>query len=160
MNFNAIRKKERFMCPKHLAYHLEVLFTTSLKLETQSYRSSFFSKGQKKWKWFFQDDVSSKKRTNESYFTTMKPQVDLFSFVFWKKLKTPKRHFEINWPLKVSQSRNYFFKPMFLQKNEQTNSTSLLRNLRSTCFRSFFGRNWRQQKDISKSTELYKNLVI
>ena len=29
----------------------------------------------------------------------MKPQVDLFSFVFWRKLKTPKRHFEINWPL-------------------------------------------------------------
>jgi hypothetical protein len=24
---------------------------------------------------------------------------DLFSFVFWRKLKTPKRHFEINWPL-------------------------------------------------------------
>ena len=24
---------------------------------------------------------------------------DLFSFVFWKNLKTPKRHFEINWPL-------------------------------------------------------------
>ena len=22
--------------------------------------------------------------------------VDLFSFVFWKKVKTPKRHFEIN----------------------------------------------------------------
>ena len=25
--------------------------------------------------------------------------VDLFAFVFWKKVKTPKRHFEINWPL-------------------------------------------------------------
>ena len=24
---------------------------------------------------------------------------DLFLFVFWKKLKIPKRHFEINWPL-------------------------------------------------------------
>ena len=29
----------------------------------------------------------------------MKSQVDLFSFVFWRKLKTQKRHFEINWPL-------------------------------------------------------------
>ena len=29
-------------------------------------------------------------------FTTMIPQVDLFSFVFWRKLKTSKRHFEIN----------------------------------------------------------------
>ena len=37
-------------------------------------------------------------RTNEFYFTTMKPQIDLFSFVFWRKLKTPKRHFEIKWP--------------------------------------------------------------
>ena len=36
---------------------------------------------------------------NEFDFTTMIPQVDLFSFVFWKKLKTSKRHFEINWPL-------------------------------------------------------------
>ena len=26
-------------------------------------------------------------------------KVNLFSFVFWKKLKTPKSHFEINWPL-------------------------------------------------------------
>ena len=26
---------------------------------------------------------------------------DVFSFVFWKKLKTPKRHFEIIWPLGV-----------------------------------------------------------
>ena len=39
---------------------------------------------------------SINKRTNEFDFTTMIPQVNLFSFVFWKKLKTPKRHFEIN----------------------------------------------------------------
>ena len=39
---------------------------------------------------------SSKKRTNEFDFTTMIPQVDLFTFVFWKKLKTLKGHFEIN----------------------------------------------------------------
>ena len=31
----------------------------------------------------------------------MIPQVDLFPFVFWKKLKKPKRHFEINWPLQT-----------------------------------------------------------
>ena len=29
----------------------------------------------------------------------MIPQVDLFSFVFWKNSKTQTRHFEINWPL-------------------------------------------------------------
>ena len=54
-------------------------------------------KGQTMSKWFFQAHVSSKKRTNEFYFTAMKPQVDLFSFSFWRKLKAPKRHFEINW---------------------------------------------------------------
>ena len=32
-------------------------------------------------------------------FTTMKPQVDLFILIFWRKLKTQKRHFEIIWPL-------------------------------------------------------------
>ena len=32
---------------------------------------------------FFQADVSSKKWTNEFYFTTIKPQVDLFSFFFF-----------------------------------------------------------------------------
>ena len=39
---------------------------------------------------------SSKKRTNKFNFTTKILQVDLFSFVFWRKLKTPKRRFEIN----------------------------------------------------------------
>ena len=58
-------------------------------------------KGQTKLKWFFQAEVSSTKRMNEFYFTTMIPQVDLFSSIFWKKLKTPKKHFEINWPLQV-----------------------------------------------------------
>ena len=61
-------------------------------------------KGQTKSKYFFQANISSKK-TNKFNFTTTydtsctEAQVDLFLFVFWKKLKTPKRHFEINWPL-------------------------------------------------------------
>ena len=54
------------------------------------------SKGQKKSKCFFQADISLKKQTNEFDFTTMIPQVNLFLFVFWRKLKTPRRHFEIN----------------------------------------------------------------
>ena len=29
---------------------------------------------------------------NHFNFITMLPQVDVFSFIFWKKLKTPKRH--------------------------------------------------------------------
>ena len=49
--------------------------------------------------YFFNSTFPPKKGTNEFYFTTMKPQVNFFSFVFWRKLKTLKRHFEINWPL-------------------------------------------------------------
>ena len=66
-------------------------------------------KGQKMWKQFFQADISSKTQTNEFYFTTMKPQVDLFLLVFWRKLKTPKRHFEIIWPLVMAILRDIFF---------------------------------------------------
>ena len=54
-------------------------------------------KGQTNLKWFFQADVSSKKNEQTNW-TLLR--VDLFLFVFWKKVKTPKRHFEINWPLK------------------------------------------------------------
>ena len=42
-------------------------------------------KGQKKSKWFFKPTFPPKK-TNEFYFTTMKPQVDLFSFVFLEEI--------------------------------------------------------------------------
>ena len=52
-------------------------------------------KGQKKSKIFFQADFPPKKLMIKFYFTTMKPQIDLFSFVFWKKLKTSKRNFEL-----------------------------------------------------------------
>ena len=53
------------------------------------------SKGQLISKANYQAVNSSKKRTNEFVFTTL-----WHVFVrFWKKLKTPKRHFEINWPL-------------------------------------------------------------
>ena len=57
------------------------------------------TKCETKSKWFFQDEVSSKNRTNKFTFTTIIPQVDLFSSVFRKKLKTPKRHFDFDWPL-------------------------------------------------------------
>ena len=52
-------------------------------------------KGQIISKWFLVSSISSKKRMKELDFTTMIPQVDLFSFVFWRKSKTPKNHFEI-----------------------------------------------------------------
>ena len=51
----------------------------------QTYHSKRVAKGQTKLKWFFQANVSSKKRTNE----------------FWRKLKIPKKYFEINWLLRA-----------------------------------------------------------
>ena len=60
--------------------------------------------------------------------------------------------------LKVRQIRNDFFKPKFLPKNEQTNSTLLLVVLK--CL--FFGRKWRHQKTFwnwltFRSKQLYNN---
>ena len=59
----------------------------------------WYTKGQKISKAIFDVLNSPKKWTKKFDFTTTIPQIDLFSFVIWKKLKTPKRHFEINWPL-------------------------------------------------------------
>ena len=44
---------------------------------------------------------SPKKQTKKFDFTTIIPQVNLFSFIFWEKLKTPKRHFKVNCPLEL-----------------------------------------------------------
>ena len=53
----------------------------------------------------------------------MIPQVDFFSIVFWEKLKTPKRPFEISWPLPQAlvynevkffmEEHSYFYAPTF-----------------------------------------------
>ena len=53
--------------------------------------------------------------------------VDLFLFVFWKKVKTPKRHFEINWPLQGYQ----------MYSRTETWGTSNLKNW--GCFRKNWG---------------------
>ena len=58
------------------------------------------TKGQIISKWFWVSSISSKKRMKEFYFTTIIPQVDLFSFVLWRNSKTPKNHFEIIWPFR------------------------------------------------------------
>ena len=71
-------------------------------------KKSWLTEGRTESKWFVQAAVSSKKQTNEFDFTTMIHQVDLFSFIIWKKLKTPKRHFEINWPLVLMKKLGYF----------------------------------------------------
>ena len=52
-------------------------------------------------------------------------------------------------------SKWFFFQvDVSSKKNQRRNSTLLLWNLRLTCFRLFFGGNWRHQKDISKSSDL------
>ena len=85
-------------------------------------------KGHTKSKWFFQANVASKKRTNEFYFTTMKPQVDLFfPFVFWRKLRMPKIHFEINWPIPILGT--------LLRKNKQ--KSKILNSIQYFLFESF-----------------------
>ena len=53
-------------------------------------KGQFISKG------LFRILNSLQKRTKKFNFTTMIPQVDLFSFVFWEKVKAPKSPSEIN----------------------------------------------------------------
>ena len=50
----------------------------------------FMFKGHWISKWFLGSSISSKKRMNKFNFTTIIPQVDLFSFVLWRKLTTQK----------------------------------------------------------------------
>ena len=64
-------------------------------------RTLVVDKGQIISKGFLMSSISSKKQTKEFDYTTMIPQIDLFSFVFWRKSKTPKNDFEIIWPLRL-----------------------------------------------------------
>ena len=56
------------------------------------------------WNDFFKITFPPKnKQTNSTsllwYLRLVNPQVDLFLFIFWRKLKTSKSYFEINWTL-------------------------------------------------------------
>ena len=86
--------------------------TSELSLRIRLYLdqkiSSLLTKGQRNSKWFFQDNFSSKKQTSKFNFTSMIPQLNLFSFVFWRKLKTPKIYVKINWSLELSQRGTTF----------------------------------------------------
>ena len=64
---------------------------------------------------------SSKKWTKKFDLTNMIPQVDLFLFIFWKNLKTPKRHFKICWPLATT-----FVKVVHLSKKKKKNKKYFL----------------------------------
>ena len=77
-------------------------------------------------------DFSQKTNENKSTWGIIVVKSNFFvgNFV---QMMAPKGHFEINWPL--------------------------LWYLRLTCFRSFFGRNRRHQKDTLKITDLYDKAV-
>ena len=81
--------------------------------------------------------ISPKKRTKKFDFTTIIPQVDLFSFVSWEKLKTPKRHFEINWPL-----ASFFFHDKKLDVGSMKFWLHCALRLRQRHFFSFFFFLW------------------
>ena len=53
--------------------------------------------------------ISSKKLGVYRNMNITVPLADLFSFFFWKNLKTPRRQFEINWPLVVTVKCSYFW---------------------------------------------------
>ena len=57
-------------------------------------------KGQLLSKWFFGVvDFLQKTNKNKSSRGIIVVKSNLFGFFFWRKLMTPKNHFEINWPL-------------------------------------------------------------
>ena len=68
--------------------------------KTQDYCPAFVHKGQLISKANCQAMNSSKNEHMNSFFLLC----NVFLFVFWKKLKTPKRHFEIIWPLVLNFS--------------------------------------------------------
>ena len=68
-------------------------------------------------------------------------RADLFLFVFWKKLKTPKRPFEINWPLVSLKKKIDFMKNKLTQK-ETVCSSSLTRYSKHYVLFIFKIQNW------------------
>ena len=77
-----------------------ILFSSYMKISVL-WDEKTASNGQLILKRLFGILNSSKIRTKKLDLITMIPKVDLFLFLFWKNLKTPKRHFEINWPLQI-----------------------------------------------------------
>ena len=64
------------------------------KNENDKYLVHQMLKVRQSWNDFFKQTFPPKKWTNIFCFTTMKPQVDLFLFIFWRKLNSLKRHLE------------------------------------------------------------------
>ena len=64
----------------------------------------------------------------------------LILFVFWKKLKTPKRHFEINWPLVLVQQITKMAKLFSFADLFRLNWILNIRSILKLCNWSFYGR--------------------
>ena len=88
-----------------------------MKTNTYTHKFSFRLKVRQNQNDFFKPTFLPK---NERTNSTMIPQVDLVSFVFWKKLKTQKRHFEIKWPLEITQVKHYLPTEGFQKRNDAT----------------------------------------
>ena len=71
-------------------------------------------------------------------FITMS-QVDLFSFVFWKKLKTWKRHFELHWPLLLNLKVHTFWEGHKILRNLQLFVLCTASQIIGGNFAKFFG---------------------
>ena len=117
----------------------------------------FTLKGQTNSKWFFQGNVSSKKWTNKFNFTTVIPEVDLFSFLFWRKLKTPKSYFETDLYLLQYKKNDRPFKTFAVLQNCASSVTNILwialDLFRPLCitFLNFKGSSWILTQHIERS---------
>ena len=81
-------------CSTHLWCVCTIRYVSAdIKEKKKNCKSLGGAKGQIISKCFFVSLISSKKQTKEFNFTAMIPQVDLFSFVFWRKSKTSKKPF-------------------------------------------------------------------
>ena len=80
----------------------------------------------------------------------MIPQVVLVSFIFRKNFKTPKRHFEINWPLVSTKPQLFIMWDPFIQENDKFSP--------NFCLKHFLSLNQQFKKAVYKGMIL--NLLV
>ena len=123
-----LKRKENRCSQLYLFPILTILKVSSCVLKSPKLEQ-IYCKGQINSKWFLQANFSSKEWMNKFNFIL----VDLLLFVFWKKVKTPRRHFEINWPLASESTKKYGghgfqrFSPQmqWLKSKKKNNESSL-----------------------------------
>ena len=121
------------------------------------------TKGQTIWNDFFKWMFLQK---NEQINLTLL-LVNLFLFVFWKKVKTPKRHFEINWPVEhfflslVTKCQMFFGKILGWKKMTNNDVWSLeSRKVRSHRDMTYFFSRMSKKGDAKTSFLKDRMLVI